>query len=272
MSGLRISMIVALLSSASPALAQRALPAKGLETVQVRAKRGAIRISVTPRATERGEVVLRSEDTSVRAKGSRLELRGDREVVLELPAGLSVELRSQSGDVQLTGRFKKIRVRTISGDVEVGTQAQEAEIETINGDVKISGTIARVWVSTVNGEVSAEAKAQEARIKVTSGPIRWRSKNLPTRFELRSVSGAQRVEGALEKNASLKAQSISGRLEIVLGKVRNYRIEASSQNGKIEVVDLESKADLRAIDARVGKGEGPAELRLQTLSGRITVR
>jgi hypothetical protein len=116
--------------------------------------------------------------------------------------GGNLRANSVSGNVTLTASAaKSIEVKTISGDIVLSGGDADTEITTISGNAKMTlGTVARTRLKTISGTLSA---------------------NLATRpdaqIEGESVSGDVRLEFASAPAADFEIESLSGSIENCFG-------------------------------------------------------
>lgn len=195
---------------------------------------GTVRIEVHPKKNARGD--------------------GDGVLVIQVPRQSRVEVDTVSAD---------IRAKNISG---------AADLHTVSGSVEGAALAGDVSLESVSGEVSADAAGRTLRCASVSGEIRVTGK-LPSRVEMESVSGGLTYDGGLGKGGEIKAETVSGSVEIRLPASVSAEFEASTFSGDISG-DLGASLNVKK-DGPVGKsarfrlGAGDGRVRVETFSGSV---
>jgi len=128
-------------------------------------------------------------------------------------------LRTVSGDVkgEVGGN---VRADTVSGNVKLTARAATSiEVKTISGDILLSGGGGEADVTTVSGDAKIElGTLRRGRFKSVSGDL-YASLTLDPegQVEGESVSGTIRVEFAHEPAADIDVQSFSGTIDSCFG-------------------------------------------------------
>jgi hypothetical protein len=130
-----------------------------------------------------------------------------------------VKLQTVSGDVK--GEVKgDLRVSTVSGDVHMkALEARNLEVKTISGDIQLSGGSGDVEVATVSGTAKVElGTVARAHFKSVSGDLAATLMLSPdARLEGESVSGTVDLEFASTPLAQFDVQSFSGGIHNCFG-------------------------------------------------------
>lgn len=92
---------------------------------------------------------------------------------VQIPAKVAVDIRSGSGNVELTGTTAAVEISVGSGDIAVASATGDLNIKTGSGDVQAKGLSGNAVVKTGSGDVTltyatAPAKA-EVDVKTGSG-------------------------------------------------------------------------------------------------------
>jgi len=163
-------------------------------------------------------------------------------MALEIPAALTVEVSSASGDVVTGGLRGSQRLRTASGDVTVNDAQGPVEVSTASGDV--TGTaLSAVRVNTASGDVRLDGPRGAVELETSSGDIVVRGAADSVRAH--SVSGSVQVDGA-PRGADLG--STSG--EITIGRAAG-RVRARTVSG-----DLAARLGRGIVGADLGTQSG----------------
>ncbi len=163
---------------------------------------------------------------------------GERRAQITVPAGLPVQIASQSGDVRVTGAAGAVTIRATSGDIDLDNVAG-ADIQTTSGDVRLDGVRGDVKVRASSGNVRGDvAAAQRLDARTESGDIDLRLTTAP---------------------AAVDVEAISGDVELTVPGGDPYRVRAVTASG-----DIDSQV---ADDAAA-----PRSLNVTTASGNIQLR
>lgn len=113
-----------------------------------------------------------------------------------------------------------LQVNTVSGDVRMSTHDDHAmQIKSISGDINVSGADGDVQVKTVSGDAElALGSLSNARIESVSGDVQVSSTLAPVgQFEASSISGDLRVRFSAQPDADIDVQSFSGTISNCFG-------------------------------------------------------
>jgi len=98
--------------------------------------------------------------------------------VVEVPAGVRVDVQTVNGKVDVQGAGGEVRARTVNGPVEASTSVGPLRAETVNGPIRAHvGAMAdggEIRLRTVNGPVTAELPADigaEISLSTVNGRI-----------------------------------------------------------------------------------------------------
>lgn len=197
-------------------------------------------------------------------------------VVIELPAGSTVNSETGAGTLHATGRLGDVRHRGGAGDVRID-QAAEVSVKTGAGDVSVrQATGCDVAIGA--GAVRLGSIDGAAVVKNSSGDT-----------EIADVTGDLRVTAANGKVSVDRAQSTvavtTANGDIRLGEVVRGAVVAKTAYGRIDVgirdgvaawLDLNTafgkvRSDLDAAE-QPAPGEDVVELKARTAYGDVTVR
>ncbi len=112
-------------------------------------------------------------------------------VLVEVPVGADVDVRSASADITLSGDFGATRIKSASGDVRVGTVAR-LDIDTASGDATATAVGAVTSCSTASGDVDLGRVGGRLTVSTASGDVRVTEAD--DDVEIGSASGDVRVE------------------------------------------------------------------------------
>jgi hypothetical protein len=159
-------------------------------------------------------------------------------IVIRVPAGTAVDVRSGSGDVTADGLTGAVKLETGSGDVNATGLTGDSDLNTSSGDVNVRALRGTTTLRTGSGDVNAE--------------------NLATRdITADTASGDVELDFAAAPRI-VDASTASGDVNVSLPEGGTYRVEADPGSGDQH---LNVKIDPSAT--RV--------VRAQTSSGDVTV-
>jgi DUF4097 and DUF4098 domain-containing protein YvlB len=259
------------MSTTAPAAAPvRTLPLEPGATVEVFLTSGDVRV----RGTDEAHLVIRTRDgrslddavtieaapglvrirdaaAEFRLGPIRLPSRRSGDLDLEVPRGMTLAVRTLSGDLDATGIRGASRWTTASGDVQLVIETGPVAIETMSGDVVLMG----------EGSLAVTARTVSGDLRLTAP--------LLDGLDLASTSGDVRVEGDLRPGAKHVIASVSGDVDLSTGSP--VRIETRTIAGDVRVTGphrTEGGRGRRTVV--VGAGSTPVEIR--TTSGDISVQ
>jgi DUF4097 and DUF4098 domain-containing protein YvlB len=128
-------------------------------------------------------------------------------------------------------------------------------VETVNGDVTISGVTGKVVAESVNGDLEIVGLEGDARLSTVNGGIN---------------AGFEKCEG----EQSIKAETVNGRVTIVLPEDADVQVSADTLNGGINGRDfgLETDKGFVGSDLNGNIGNGSARLNIDTVNGSIKIK
>jgi DUF4097 and DUF4098 domain-containing protein YvlB len=197
-------------------------------------------------------------------------------VVIEVPAGSTVNSETGAGMLDATGRLGDVRHRSGAGDVRID-EAADVSLKTGAGDVTV-GRATGCDVATGSGAVRLGTVDGAAVVKNSNGDT-----------EIGDVTGDLRVGAANGKVSVDRARSTvavtTANGDIRLGEVVRGAVVARTAYGRIDVGIRDGVAAWLDLNTAFGKvtshldaaeqpapGEGVVELKARTAYGDVTVR
>lgn len=180
-------------------------------------------------------------------------------VLIEVPVGADIDVRSASADVALSGEFGATRIKSASGDVRVGTVTR-LDIDTASGDATATAVAAGTSCSTASGDVELGRVGGRLTVSTASGDVRVAEAD--DDVEIGSASGDVRVDRCGGSNIAVK--TISG--DVVVGLPSGIRVEP-------DITTLSGRTHLP--EPVPGSGAEPrrvVRVGLKTVSGDIMIR
>lgn len=201
---------------------------------------------------------------------------GDSELQVTVPVGVSLRVEAVSAEVDVQGvAGKELTIDNVSGDVVASTSAAEVAIATVSGDQRITARSGDVTLESVSGDVSLGGELSgRISLEAVSGNLRLNSNAAAKQVSAGVVSGDIQLRTGLQSGGRIRAESLSGDLELILPTGASAKLEASSFTGTIVSdagkVETEEYGPGSSLNATLGSGEGRIEL--ETFSGDLRVR
>ncbi len=167
----------------------------------------------------------------------------DVDVLVVLPRGSSLEIKTVSGDASLEGPYGDVSVSSVSGDVNESEPCDSLDVKTASGDVQ-------------TGAVRSELKCRSA-----SGDVECLSAAAKT--DIASASGDVNITVAQPGNVSVKV--VSGDVHVAVARGLAIDVNATTVSGNMSSnIDLDATGDA-ASDAE------EVTLKINTVSGDIRI-
>ncbi|HEX7340113.1 MAG TPA: DUF4097 family beta strand repeat-containing protein [Rhodanobacteraceae bacterium] len=199
---------------------------------------------------------------------------GPSTLVLTVPKGVELNLKSVSARIQATGLAGgELEAKSVSGNIVIDATSPEVDIDSVSGDVRLTGAMQEVEVTTVSGDISVAKASHKAATQSVSGDIHIIGGPLRS-VHMESVSGDLYLDGTLTTHAQAKLHSMSGDIHLTLPGQPAATLTASSFSGDIhsawgKVVQPQYGPG-SSLDTTIGNGG--AQVSLKTFSGDVDIR
>ncbi|MGP3977737.1 DUF4097 family beta strand repeat-containing protein [Streptomyces sp. 8N114] len=247
--------------------------------------RGATSVEVQPSDPEKKSDVQAVEQTRVEYANGKLKVKAPRQrgsqsgmldIVVELPDGSDLEIRSSSLDLRSKGRLGELRCRSASGDIDLDVTGP-LDLDTASGDVTVNRVAGRIDVQLGSGDVHIHEIDGSGCVKSSSGDLRVG--NVTGELRLNAASGDIALSVA---HADVQAKAVTG--NIVLGEVARGSVAAETSTGQLKIgirdtvpawLDLHSQTGSvhNALATTDGpeQGEETVKVEARSLSGDIVI-
>jgi len=231
-----------------------------------------------------------ADDVTVEQHGDRITVRAPKvrvglftgnftlTVVVAVPAGSELQIRTGSADVTANGHFGTSDVRSGSGLVRVDRIDTSALIETGSGDIAVRGVLGDLRVKSGSGDVHVGEAGASVVVSTGSGNIEVGQAAGPT--AIKTGSGDLRVTAS---DGDVTMATGSG--DAIIERLNRGRVSVKGSSGDVAVgipegvpvwTDIFSvtgrvRSDLVGAGAPVA-GQDHIELRAKTVSGDITLK
>lgn len=272
-----VSPVLPAASPASSQVAGRSLTVRLIsEDLQVRGVQGLPAVRVVQgessiRTSQDGQnVEVESRLTAGEFHGFSFRLGFGSEgepVELEVPADMSCELKTVSGDISVTGLRGQAVVRSVSGDLDVSTMAHLVSAQSTSGDVNLDQCLVDGDVISKSGDVDIRNSTVRGMLKSYSGDVTVLNAVLND-TDVLSFSGDVSLEGVtVQGGARLKTTSGDVRAEL---DQHDVMVDVDTRSG--EAIVKGPGIDVEVQRQRIPVGLATVELSAHTGSGDIEVR
>jgi DUF4097 and DUF4098 domain-containing protein YvlB len=225
-------------------------------------------------ATDRVEAIERNPPVVQSGNDIRIDRpRGINNVrisyTITVPRTSTLDLRTGSGDVQVTDVAGPVTVRTGSGDILVGHVDTDVRLSTGSGDVELDEGRGEIRVATGSGDVLVR-QAGSARADVRTGSGDVEIGRASAAMHVRTGSGGILVEGA--PSAEWDFAAGSGDVMVNVPDDAAFDVHARAGSGPIDIEAVVSTGTRNRREVRGTVRGGGALLSLATGSGEIRVR
>lgn len=201
--------------------------------------------------------------------------RGSVDVEVHLPTDSTLDVRSGSGDIAVTGRVADldastgsgditaaectaVRMKSGSGDLSVQSAQGDVRAKTGSGDVSVGNAGGRLDLTTGSGDVSLVRSVGQVKAKSGSGELALGSST----GDLELVTGTGDISLAAVQGGSVHARTGTGDVSIGVADGVAALLDLNSITGDVDV-------DLDSVD---GPGDAEAQTRLSAFSGSGDIR
>jgi DUF4097 and DUF4098 domain-containing protein YvlB len=232
-----------------------------------------------------GRVEVRTE-----YDGSRYSRNNNVSVdyTVSVPSGASVDLKSVSGSIKVTGVRGAVRSESVSGDVTTTDTPKVETAKSVSGNVTLSGIQidGDLAASSVSGTVQARGvKARALDLGSVSGDLMV-SEVTCDRLSARSVSGGFEYNGTIARGGVYDVNLHSGTARFVLANPPGFELTANTFSGSIRSDwpltiggdrdrdpdrDSGRRRGVTNRSMRATFGDGSATLTVHTFSGDIVI-
>ncbi|HJZ71341.1 MAG TPA: DUF4097 family beta strand repeat-containing protein [Vicinamibacterales bacterium] len=201
---------------------------------------------------------------------------------ITVPNGASVEVKSVSGSVKVSGVRGAVRGESVSGDVTTTDTPKVEAAKTVSGDVTLSGiqNDGDLSASSVSGNVRARGvKAHALDLGSVSGDLTV-SDVTCDRLNAKSVSGGFEYTGSIARGGVYDVNLHSGTVRFVLANPSGFELTANTFSGSIRsdlpltIGGTSDRGQRRGVNNRSMRatfGDGSATLTVRTFSGDIVI-
>jgi hypothetical protein len=258
---------------------------------------GEVRVEATKRTSGHGsdqaDAKAAADNTRVliEERSGRVEVkawspRGPSRVAVDfdvvVPASATVELKSLSGDIAVTGVKGGVSADSMSGDITANSLAGTSSLRTVSGNVVVNSSAGSgdFSANSISGDVTAKGlKARFVTFGSVSGNVAMQNASCE-RATVKSVSGNVEIGGALPKSARYELKSHSGDVRVVVDGKTGFEVDVTTWSGAI-VNDFGIKNAAPQASREVPGfqqktlqgvfGDGSAQIEAASFSGNVSI-
>ena len=199
--------------------------------------------------------------------GTSVAHRAAVNVLLEVPAGTSIDVKTVSGDVDCTAAaFGRIDFASVSGNLRCAPVDGSAKLQSVSGSLQLGAVRGSLDVETVSGAVTTGPVHGPIDIKTMSGAVRS-CIAIPAPVAMKTVSGDIAISVVPDLVVAVDARSISGKVRSTIDLEGDPASEERSWLGGA-VVWQPSPAPLKAPEQPAGL----VSISAKSVSGDILVQ
>jgi hypothetical protein len=193
-------------------------------------------------------------------------------LTVRLPEAVSVEIRTEAGDVQILDNPAGARVSSRAGDVKVKGLVGPVEISADSGDVRLQDIDSpSVTLETKSGDISLRGVRGSVNARTAAGGISMIESSGKV-IALETVSGDVRVDLTEPVTHSLNVRTVSGSVEAELPDGSDCRVSLSSLRGEVSC-DLPLEEEARTEGRRTGRlGAGTGTVDISAVTGEVHLK
>lgn len=225
---------------------------------------------------ERVDVFSDNGRTTIRVILPRSSSRsGEAELDVRIPQQSDLAISAVSADVDTTSLLGPQRLTTVSGDIRAEF-AKDFEGKTVSGDLRIKGKSepGDVRISSVSGDVYLDRAGGDVEVTSVSGDLLLDVASVTT-VRTRTTSGDLSLRGALARDGSVEADTISGDVTVRVKPQGGFQYEATSFSGTIgncfgrHVENTSTHGPGTRLNGTAGDGRG--RVRVKSMSGDVAI-
>ena len=202
----------------------------------------------------------------------RNDKSGPTDLQLQVPLQASLDVSSVSADVDIDGVAPKtLSVDSVSGGIVIAAAPGSADINSVSGDQQLTLNSRDVKVESVSGDVTLRGRlGGTVHGETVSGQLAIDSNGESlTKLTTNSVSGDTNLHVGLADGGTLKAETVSGDVDLRVPRTLSARVSATSFSGTLRApgakVSKEEYGPGSSLEQRYGSGAG--EVHIETFSG-----
>jgi hypothetical protein len=193
------------------------------------------------------------------------------ELTIQLNGHCGLEVRGETGDIQIENTGGPVRISTRSGDISLNGANGVIEISAESGDISIGGCqTPSLSMEIKSGDISLVDVIGTVNARSASGNMS--ATNMDGKvLSLETVSGDLSVSSILPINNVVNLRTVSGDVSLTVPASSNARVALSTLRGEISAdVDLSDRHETaQRVTGTMGSGGG--QIDVSAVTGDISI-
>lgn len=209
--------------------------------------------------------------TSVRVRGRSRYGPPEVEYHLTVPADMSLEVSTHSGDVDIDGTRGEVQVQTVEGAVKVNGGTGRISLSSVEGEVQLTGASGRINISAVDGAVIVRGAKGDVQVSAVDGAVTLEDIDA-TSVDANTVDGDIDFTGTFQTSGRYRLSSHDGNVTVTVPSI-DAEVSVVTYEGDFDSdfpVTLSSSHSRKRMDFTLGKGS--ARLELESFDGSVRLR
>ena len=240
---------------------------------------GAVTVTTWNRNSMRVQAT-HDDDTriEIEARGGSVDVRGrsrygppEVEYRLTVPADMSLEISTHSGDVGIEGTKGEVQVQTVEGRITVSGGTGRVSLSSVEGEVLLTGASGRISISAVDGSVTVRGASGDLQISAVDGAILLDDIDAQS-VEASTVDGEISFSGIFQDSGRYRLSSHDGDVTVTVPAI-NAAVSVATYEGDFESdfpVTITGTRTRKRLDFTLGRGS--ARLELESFDGSVRLR
>ena len=225
---------------------------------------------------ERVDVFSDKGRTTIRVILPRSSFRsGEADLEVHVPQQSDLDVSAVSADVETQRLLGQQRLTTVSGEIRAEF-VKDFEGKTVSGDLRLKGQSepGDVRVSSVSGDVYLDRGGGDVEVTSVSGDLLLDVAAVRT-VRTRTTSGDLSLRGALARDGTVEADTISGDVTVRVKPQAGFQYEATSFSGTIgncfgrHAESTSAHGPGTRLNGTSGDGRG--RVRVKSMSGDVAI-
>jgi DUF4097 and DUF4098 domain-containing protein YvlB len=189
-----------------------------------------------------------------------------------IPDRAAIDVKSFSGNVNLTSIGGAAKVNSMSGDVEI-IGAAGVEVKLTSGELTLEDVAGDAYLKTISGNVLVKRVKGSIELESVSGGIELLEISEARSVSAKVVSGDVTYAGKILPGGNYEFKSHSGNVEIQIPANSAFDLEANSFSGTIDSeFDIQVVGKISPKEVRGTVNKGGARIRLTCFSGNVEIK
>lgn len=194
------------------------------------------------------------------------------ELVLRVPAGARVWLKSATASVDIEGISGEVDASTVSGNIRVRGEPSLLAAESMEGSLDIGGSATVLRLKAAGGDIQFDGSAADVSASTVSGDIELNIEGPVATGRIESVTGSITWAGGVASSGSLDLQTHGAHIQLSLPRGQDADIDVSAFRGKVMNGFPSARRSAPAGNpVRYVLGSGGPHIAVRSLKGGVTI-